>query len=119
MRPSVTKQLLGSAVLIVVALTGACNRGHYRQQADQEVTHLVNEKSDDARWALPGFGIAMDPRSRFFDPYPEDCPPMPKDDPASHFMHRMWGIPDWLYYCSIAGVLIISFAMFEGAATLR
>ncbi|MHC4094059.1 MAG: YHS domain-containing protein, partial [Planctomycetota bacterium] len=37
-----------------------------------------------------------------------------KEDPASFFMHRMWGIPPWLYYVSIAAVLLISFAMFEG-----
>jgi ferredoxin len=37
-----------------------------------------------------------------------------KDDPAAFFMHRMWGIPDWLYYMSIALVLVMSFVMFEG-----
>jgi hypothetical protein len=26
----------------------------------------------------------MDPRSRFFDPYDQDEPPMPPDDPISH-----------------------------------
>ncbi len=35
-------------------------------------------------------------------------------DPAAFFMHRMWGIPDWLYYLSISLVLILSFLMFEG-----
>ena len=39
-----------------------------------------------------------------------------KADPASYFMHRMWGIPNWLYFVSIALVLIVSFAMFEGLA---
>ncbi len=42
-----------------------------------------------------------------------------KADPAAFFMHRMWGIPDWLYYLSIALVLIVSFAMFEGLSALR
>ena len=37
-----------------------------------------------------------------------------KSDPAAYFMHRMWGIPDWLYYVSIAAVLLISFVIFEG-----
>lgn len=36
-----------------------------------------------------------------------------KADPASYFMHRMWGIPDWLYYVSIAMVLLVSFGVFE------
>ncbi|MCP4249718.1 MAG: YHS domain-containing protein [bacterium] len=39
-----------------------------------------------------------------------------KADPAGFFMHRMWGIPDWMYYVSIAVVLLVSFLMFEGAA---
>ena len=42
-----------------------------------------------------------------------------KADPAGFFMHRMWGIPDWLYYVSIASVLVVSFLMFEGASALR
>ncbi|MHC4441931.1 MAG: YHS domain-containing protein [Planctomycetota bacterium] len=37
-----------------------------------------------------------------------------KGDPAGFFMHRMWGIPDWMYYISIATVLVGSFLMFEG-----
>ncbi len=36
-----------------------------------------------------------------------------KDDPASFFMHSMWGIPSWLYYTSIAVVLIVSFGVFD------
>lgn len=34
-------------------------------------------------------------------------------DPAGYFLHTMWGIPNWLYYCSIAFILIISFGIFE------
>lgn len=34
-------------------------------------------------------------------------------DPAAYFMHHMWGIPDWLYYASIAIVLLLSFLVFE------
>ncbi len=41
-----------------------------------------------------------------------------KSDPAGFFMHRMWGIPDWMYYISIAAVLLVSFLMFEGLAAL-
>ncbi len=36
-----------------------------------------------------------------------------KADPASFYMHTMWGIPGWLYYLSIALVLLASFLMFE------
>ncbi len=36
-----------------------------------------------------------------------------KKDPASFFMHTMWGIPTWLYYASIAVVLVVSFGVFD------
>ena len=42
-----------------------------------------------------------------------------KADAAKYFMHRMWGIPNWLYYVSIALVLVVSFLMFEGISTLQ
>ncbi len=36
-----------------------------------------------------------------------------RSDPAGYFMHTMWGIPNWLYYMSIALVLFISFIIIE------
>ena len=42
-----------------------------------------------------------------------------KADPAAWFMHTMWGIPDWLYYLSIAVVLLASFLMFEGSDLIK
>lgn len=36
-----------------------------------------------------------------------------KADPASFFMHTMWGIRPWMYYTSIALVLVVSFGAFE------
>ncbi len=36
-----------------------------------------------------------------------------KQDPAAYFMHSMWGIPSWLYYGSIAIVLVVSFGVFD------
>ncbi len=36
-----------------------------------------------------------------------------KVDPAGFFMHTMWGIPAWLYYTSIAIVLVVSFGVFD------
>jgi hypothetical protein len=78
-------------------LSSACNRRqHYRVQADQEAQYLVQEKSDDPRWGLPGFNIGIDPRSRYFDPYPIDATPMPPDDPVSHtYMHNVNGMRGW------------------------
>jgi polyferredoxin/YHS domain-containing protein len=37
-----------------------------------------------------------------------------QSDPAGYFLHTMWGIPNWLYYTSIAFVLVLSFGLFEG-----
>ncbi|MBI5760570.1 MAG: YHS domain-containing protein [Planctomycetales bacterium] len=36
-----------------------------------------------------------------------------KADPAAFFMHTMWGIPSWMYYVSIACVMVVSFGTFE------
>lgn len=36
-----------------------------------------------------------------------------KADPAAFFLHTMWGIPSWMYYVSIAFVLVVSFGTFE------
>lgn len=42
-----------------------------------------------------------------------------KSDPAGYFMHRMWGIPDWLYYLSIGLMLAVSFGIFEAGKRRR
>ncbi|NOX58332.1 MAG: YHS domain-containing protein [Planctomycetes bacterium] len=42
-----------------------------------------------------------------------------KFDPAACFMHSMWGIPTWLYYASIALVLIVSFGVFDWMSRLQ
>ena len=34
-------------------------------------------------------------------------------DPATYFMHKMWGIPGWLYALSVGIVLVLSFGVFE------
>jgi outer membrane protein TolC len=64
--------------------TAGCSRAFYRHQADREVYGLVDCASDDPRWPLEGFTIEPDPRSRMFDPFGLDFPPMPPDDPTSH-----------------------------------
>ncbi len=40
-------------------------------------------------------------------------------DPGGYFLHRMWGIPNWLYYLSIALVMLVSFGLLEGLERLR
>jgi YHS domain-containing protein len=39
-----------------------------------------------------------------------------QSDAAGYFMHTMWGIPNHLYYASIALILILSFGIFEWRA---
>ncbi len=36
-----------------------------------------------------------------------------KAEPATFFMHTMWGIPSWLYYASVAIILVVSFGVFD------
>ena len=36
-----------------------------------------------------------------------------REDPAGYFLHTMWGIPNWLYYSSIAFIMALSFGVFE------
>ena len=96
MRLSLSHVVHSVALLLLLSSIVACSRDQYRREADQEVTRLVSEKSNDPRWAFPGFSIGIDPRSRYYDPYPADCPPMPADDPASHvFMHCVDGKRGW------------------------
>jgi hypothetical protein len=85
--------------VIATSLAG-CGRTFYRRQADQDVYHLVAEKATHPHWDLDGrYSIAIDPRSRMFDPFCADCPPMPPDDPVSHeLMHcvdHKRGWPFW------------------------
>lgn len=89
------------AVYVVVTLCAAtgCHRSYYRQQADAEAYALVREKANNPHWRLDRHWIDIDPRSRMFDPFDPDAPPMPEDDPASHqLMHYVdgrTGYPWW------------------------
>ena len=38
--------------------------------------------------------------------------------PLDFFMHSMWGLPGWLYYASVAGILLLSFLLLEWRAVL-
>ncbi len=76
-----------------------CHRSYYRQRADQDASHLVNEKAQHPHWALEDFTIAVNPESRLYDPNNPDCPPMPPDDPVSHrLMHCVDGKKGWKHW---------------------
>lgn len=86
---------LGAAIgvgMVIVLLCGCHRRQFYRHQADRQGYRLIAEKESDPRWYLPEFSVYPDARSRFYDVYDPDRPPMPPDDPASHqFMHCVYG----------------------------
>ncbi len=90
--------LVAMLLMAAFALSG-CSRAFYRQQADTEAYCLIQQKANNPHWALEGYTITVDPRSRMFDPFAPDCPPMPQDDPASNeFMNcvdNKRGYPDW------------------------
>ena len=87
--------LLASSVL---AIQG-CSRTKYRLQADREAYDVIAERNHDPRWSAADPLIDIDPRSRYFDVYDADCPPMPQDDPASQrYMHVVDGIKGWKHW---------------------
>ena len=115
----VWQQIVVATMLVAAISSTACNRAYYRQQADADVYALIQEKSGQPHWPLEGYTIEIDERSRMYDPFDRDRPPMPPDDPASHqYMHRVdrhkgyprWHIngdtlevenPDWISYLPV------------------
>jgi hypothetical protein len=94
-----TPLLVTAAVLTTLLSSGGCNRTFYRRQADADAYRLIQEKATNPHWELPNFTIAVDPRSRMFDPYCADCPPMPPDDPTAHeLMHCVDGKRGWPFW---------------------
>ena len=83
------------ATIAATGLTG-CSRTEYRLRADQEAYSTIAERNNDPRWAESNLNIDMDSRSRYFDPYDADRPPMPQDDPASNqYMRCVDGKKGW------------------------
>ncbi|WP_149497602.1 TolC family protein [Roseiconus lacunae] len=69
-----------ACALVVVA--SGCSRAFYRRQADQDVYSIYAEKRCEEAYTIPPLPrIDVDPRSRFFDPSPEDCPALPFPEP--------------------------------------
>ena len=70
------------AIASTLCLT-ACTRSHYRHKADEETFALIREKSECSRDPAVQ-SIQVDSRSRMFDPFNPDRPPMPEDDQEAH-----------------------------------
>jgi hypothetical protein len=86
-------------VLAVVAAIVGCSRSKYRRYADREAYGAIAERNADPRWNAADYGVEIDPRSRYYDAYNPDCPPMPQDDPAAHqYMHRVNGMKGWKHW---------------------
>ncbi|MCO6043881.1 TolC family protein [Aeoliella sp. ICT_H6.2] len=64
-------------------LAVGCSPTFYRRQADRQAECLVNQKAVPADGIPGSYNIAIDPRSRMFDPFDPDVEPMPPDDPTS------------------------------------
>ncbi len=86
-------RLAGSAVLAaLLGLQVGCSREFFREWANQDVSEAVFEKSRDPRWRLDIFSVEPPALSRFADPYDQDVPPAPPDDPAAEALSP---VPQW------------------------
>ena len=82
-------QLIHLGMLALLALSTfnalGCHRQYYREQADMEAYHLIDQKAAAvARPPNVPLRIDVDRRSRMFNPFDLDFQPMPLDDPASY-----------------------------------
>lgn len=79
-------------LLAICSAGSGCSRSFYRIQANQDAYRLIAEKNYHPQWYDADYRIAIDPRSRMYDPYDPDCEPMPPDDPtANRLMHTIDG----------------------------
>jgi len=88
-------------VFVVIAASGCLrtDRTEHRLQADREAYDVIAERNVDPRWHAADYSIEIDPRSRYFDPYDPDRPPIPPDDPASHqYMRLVDGMKGWEHW---------------------
>src|SRR5215468_6153038 len=85
---------LRTGLLVALALGGqcGCTREFYREWANQDVSEAIFEKSRDPRWRLETFSIEPPALSRFADPYDQDVPPAPPDDPPTEALSP---VPQW------------------------
>lgn len=66
-------------------LSEGCTRQKYRAKVDNEAYFLIDQKiAESCEATAAPYRIEIDPRSRMFDPFNPDRPPMPEDDPQSN-----------------------------------
>ncbi len=104
-RKLIERQWFRACILAGIAgaslVFNGCTRAKYRNKVDTEVSYLLNEKRAESCEVNTAnkYTIEVDPRSRMFDPFNPDRPPMPEDDPQSNRYMRMVdhkkGYPLW------------------------
>ncbi len=94
-RSRFTARQLGIGAILTALALGAqsgCTREFYRDWANQDVSEAVFEKSRDPRWRMDIFSVEPPALSRFADPYDQEVPPAPPDDPAAEALSP---VPQW------------------------
>ncbi|QDV24710.1 coiled-coil domain-containing protein [Aureliella helgolandensis] len=83
---------LGAAFSASLMSVG-CSRQNYRCKTDTEAYYLLDEKVRQSCEVVSApYRVEIDGRSRMFDPFNPDRPPMPEDDPqAAQFMRVVDG----------------------------
>ncbi len=98
------RRALSGMALVAAVSTGilgqGCSRQKYRAKVDTEAYYLLDQKVAESCEAVAApYRIEIDPRSRMFDPFNPDRPPMPEDDPQANRYMRMVdgkkGYPLW------------------------
>jgi hypothetical protein len=96
-RTGVLKRQLRRGAILTLLAAGSqigCTREFFREWANQDVSEAVFEKSRDPRWRLDTFSVEPPAVSRFADPYDQDFPPAPPDDPAAEALSPVPQLPD-------------------------
>ncbi|WP_165071013.1 TolC family protein [Paludisphaera rhizosphaerae] len=95
--PRTPLKRLGALPALLAATLGVlpgCTREFFREWANQDVSEAVFEKSRDPRWRLDTFSVEPPALSRFADPYDQEFPPAPPDDPAAEALSPVPQSPD-------------------------
>ncbi len=89
-----TRRLGTTAILAALAIGAqvGCTREFFREWANQDVSEAVFEKSRDPRWRLDLFSVEPPALSRYADPYDQEVPPAPPDDPVAEALSPA---PQW------------------------
>jgi hypothetical protein len=99
MQSALLRVLISLWMLLIAFGLPGCSRTFWRRQADLDAYALIREKATHPHWRIPNYTVALDPRSRMYDPYQIDCSPIPPDDPTAHqFMHCVDNKRGWPFW---------------------